>query len=66
MKLGYVIYMEIGDEYGNPFEVYIVNPSSFGFARTDIVEEALTFETAQEAYARATKCGLLDWKVGLR
>lgn len=66
MKLGYVIYQEIGDEYGHLFEVYIVNPSPFGFARTDVVEEALIFETARSAYERAAKCELLDWKVGLR
>lgn len=61
MKLGYVLYRKMGDN-----EMYVVNPSVFAFAESMHVDEALLFETAQLAYERATKCGLLDWKVGLR
>lgn len=61
MKSGYVIYLSIG-----AIESYIINPSPFGFKTTEDVEEATIYDTAREAYARATQCGLLDWKVGLR
>jgi len=61
MKLGYVIYRDDGDE-----ELYVANSSIFAFAQTIHVEEAELFDTARIAYKRAAKCGLIDWKVGLR
>jgi hypothetical protein len=62
MKLGYVIFLQAPSGY----ETYIVNPSPFGFATTSDLSEAAIFDTAKAAYERATKCGLSDWKVGLR
>jgi hypothetical protein len=63
MKLGYVIYRI---SVFSCVEMYVINPSNVTFLETENLDNAAIFDTAREAYERATYCGLLDWKVGLR
>lgn len=62
MKLGYVIFRIID----GGVEEYVANSSIFAFATAEHPEDAELFDTARGAYGRAGKCGLAEWKVGLR
>jgi hypothetical protein len=66
MKLGYVIFRIIGDEYGHEMERYVVNPARVAFQGTEDPEDAMLFEFPRDAYVVANIHGLQDWKVGLR